>query len=94
MMSLSLRPALSLLAASGLTLALPAAAQPQGWPSIHQRQGAFERRLDEAYYSGAVPRDEANRLHATLEELLRPVKGPREAVRNTRFRTSTWEKKQ
>jgi hypothetical protein len=29
----------------------------------------------------------------TLEELLRPVKGPREAVRNTTYRTSTWEKK-
>jgi hypothetical protein len=67
-----MKPALlTLLAASGLALILPAAAQAQGWPSIHARQRAFEQRLDDAYYSGAVERDEANRIHAALEDLLR-----------------------
>ena len=64
------RVLVSVLALSSLALSLPAAAQPQRWPSIRSRAPAFEQRLQEGEQSGAITRDEAQRLRAGFDELI------------------------
>jgi hypothetical protein len=64
------RALVSVLALTGLALALPAMAQGQRWPSIRSRESAFEQRLQDGEQSGAISPDEALRLRATFEDLV------------------------
>jgi hypothetical protein len=57
--------------------AVPAAAAPapapwqQGWQSINQRQANLDRRIDQGIRSGALNRNEAQRLRIQLRDLSR-----------------------
>src|SRR5437868_6486630 len=64
------RALVSVLALTGLALALPAVAQGQRWPSIRSRESAFEQRLQDGEQSGAISPDEAQRLRGAFEDLV------------------------
>lgn len=58
-------------------VAVPAAAAPapapwqQGWQSINQRQANIDRRIDQGVRSGALNRNEAQRLRIQFRDLNR-----------------------
>jgi hypothetical protein len=64
------RALVSILALTGLIVSLPAAAQAQRWPSIRSRAPAFEQRIEEGEQSGALGREEAQRLRSGIDDLL------------------------
>jgi len=52
-------------------IALPAAANAQQWQSINQRQANLSQRIDQGVRSGALNRNEAQRLRVQLRALTR-----------------------
>lgn len=65
------RLVMSLLAASTVAAALPAAAQAAPWTPINQRQASLEQRIDQGVRSGQLTRQEAYRLRGEMRDLNR-----------------------
>jgi hypothetical protein len=64
------RVLVALLAISATALMAPAAAEAQRWPSIRSRAPDFEARVEDGERSGALNRDDAERLRAAMDALL------------------------
>lgn len=65
------RLVMSLLAASTVAAALPAAAQAAPWTPTNQRQASLEQRIDQGVRSGQLTRQEAYRLRGEMRDLNR-----------------------
>ena len=65
------RLVMSLLAASAVAAAIPAAAQAAPWQSINQRQANLDQRIDQGVRSGELNRREATRLRREFRNLNR-----------------------